>query len=63
MTSDTILGVQGRYFLPLLPAVFLLLRSDAIQVAGSIDRHIVFLGGALNVFVLAYCFLLIFAHI
>lgn len=63
MTSDTILGVQGRYFLPLLPAVFLLLRSDAIQVTEGIDRHIVFLGGALNVFVLAYCFLLIFAHI
>ena len=63
MSSDSILGVQGRYFLPLLPAVFLLLRSDAIQVTGSIDRHIVFLGGALNVFVLAYCFLLIFAHI
>ena len=56
-------GVQGRYFLPLLPAVFLLLRSDAIQVTEGIDRHIVFLGGALNVFVLAYCFLLIFAHI
>ena len=63
MSSDSILGVQGRYFLPLLPAVFLLLRSDAIQVTEGIDRHIVFLGGALNVFVLAYCFLLIFAHI
>lgn len=61
--SGTILGVQGRYFLPLLPALFLLLRSNAVTVDARMDRHIVFVAGALNIVVLAYCFLSVFGAI
>ena len=61
--SGIILGVQGRYFLLLLPAVFLLLRGNGITVSGGVDRHIVFLSSTLNILVLAYCFLTVFGAI
>lgn len=63
ITSSTILGVQGRYFLPLLPAVFLLLRGNGITINSSIDRHIIFLSSTLNILVLAYSFLAVFGAI
>lgn len=63
ISSNVILGAQGRYFLPLLPALFLLLRSNAVTVDAKMDRHIIFVAGTLNIVVLAYCFLFVFGAI
>ncbi len=57
ISSVVIEGVQGRYFLPLLPATVLLLRNDLFQVGDAAERHTMVLAGTLNVFILAYCFL------
>ena len=38
LDSPIILGVQGRYFLPLLPFLLLLLRGKRVTVAASLDR-------------------------
>lgn len=57
ISSTVIEGVQGRYFLPLLPAVILLLRNDLFQVEDAAEQHTMVLAGTLNVFVLAHCFL------
>ena len=57
ISSNVIEGVQGRYFLPLLPATVLLLRNDLFQVGDAAERHTMILAGTLNVFVLAHCFL------
>lgn len=63
ISSGVILGAQGRYFLPLLPALFLLLRSNAVTVDERMDRHIAFVAGTLNILVLAYSFLFVFGAI
>lgn len=39
LNNPIILGVQGRYFLPLLPLVMLLLRGKKITVEASFDRR------------------------
>lgn len=36
--SDTIRGVQGRYFLPILPLALLLLQNDVIVIRKDVDR-------------------------
>ena len=63
ISYNVILGIQGRYFLPLLPAVFLIMRNNTVEVGGRMDHHIVFMTGALNVFVLSFCFLRVFGLI
>ncbi len=37
-SSDTIAGVQGRYFLPVLPLILLMLRSKNLVTKGKEDR-------------------------
>jgi uncharacterized membrane protein len=40
--SATILGVQGRYFIPILPVLLILTRNSKLVVKGSIDNLIMF---------------------
>lgn len=60
LSYSVIQGVQGRYFLPILPAVFLLLRGRSITVERGVDRIIAFGSAYFNVLALGYCYLLAF---
>lgn len=42
INSPVIEGVQGRYFLPLLPAVYLLLRNKIVSVKSSYDKYMIY---------------------
>lgn len=53
-------GVQGRYFLPIFPLLFLVFRNNMVVAEKRLDRHIMFCIGPLNIFVLAYAFLYVF---
>ena len=50
-----IAGVQGRYFLPLLPAAAMVLRNGSIRVNAGMERHMAAITGTLNVFILCCC--------
>ena len=50
-----IAGVQGRYFLPLLPAAAWVLRNGSIRVNAGMERHMAAITGTLNVFILCCC--------
>lgn len=41
MVYDFIVGVQGRYFLPIVPLIFLVLRTDKIEISEQYDKHLV----------------------
>jgi uncharacterized membrane protein len=60
LSSAVIEGVQGRYFLPCLPVVYLLLRSELVTVRVRTDRCLLFWAGVLNVAFLAWGFLFVF---
>lgn len=51
-----ILGVQGRYFLPLLLPAIWLFRNDVIRVESVIRKHVVLFEVVLNMWVLVYVF-------
>ncbi len=53
--SPTIEGVQGRYLIPALPLVFLVLRNSMVTVKKNIDDVILILMPALNIITLIYC--------
>lgn len=55
-TADMIQGVQGRYFLPLLPLVLILLRQKQLQPKRSLDSSLTFAAAFINVFVLLEIF-------
>lgn len=42
ISSPVILGVQGRYFIPLLPAALLLIRNRKFALTENIDNYILF---------------------
>lgn len=42
LSSPVILGVQGRYFLPLLPAALLLVRNKRLALNKDIDNYVLF---------------------
>ncbi len=48
-------GVQGRYFIPALPLVFLALRNNVITLSKKADDLVLILMPALNVLILLYC--------
>ena len=56
LSSDTILGIQGRYFLPLLPALIPVLRDRHIQVEAGMRSRIVFLVTAVNLWLLVHSY-------
>ncbi|MDO4939097.1 MAG: DUF2142 domain-containing protein [Lachnospiraceae bacterium] len=52
LTSPVILGVQGRYFLPLLPAALLLLRNRKLALTKDVDNYVIFFMVCCNAFAL-----------
>lgn len=48
MGSAIILGVQGRYFIPALPLIFIFFRSKAMEIKENIDGKLIFLSSAMN---------------
>ena len=51
--SDTILGMQGRYFLPVLPTGLLALQNSNLFYKKNIDNVFVIGSGLLNLMVIA----------
>ena len=43
-TSPIIQGVQGRYFIPILPLVFLLANNDSLVLKGDFDKALMMAG-------------------
>lgn len=54
ITSQIVLGVQGRYFIPALPLIFLFVRSDSVELSADFDRKLLFAIGVLNSFTFIY---------
>ena len=42
LTSSTIEGVQGRYFIPALPLIFLAIRGNGLTRPANSDKYIIF---------------------
>ena len=55
MGSACVEGVQGRYFIPALPLLFLVLRNNMIQVDNKTDDAVLILMHALNVINIIFC--------
>ncbi len=41
MVYDFIVGVQGRYFLPVIPLIFLVFRTEKIEISEQYDKNLV----------------------
>ncbi len=54
---ETIVGVQGRYFLPLLPFVFWLIRNDRFTITPETGKNIIFATNYAAFVYVGYCFL------
>ena len=54
-------GVQGRYFIPALPLLFLTLRNNVVTISKKADDLVLILMPALNVLILIYCIFSIIA--
>ena len=54
LTAETVQGVQGRYFLPLLPLLAFVIRDNRIRVQESFRRSMVFVTVLINIWMLAY---------
>lgn len=57
VSYDVIMGVQGRYFLPFVPLLFLIMRNNNMIVAESVERGLVFLGIFLQMMIVLCIFL------
>ena len=53
---DYILGVQGRYFIPLLIPAIILFKNHHISVERSGRKHILFCSTLLNIWICIYVF-------
>ena len=51
-TRTTIQGIQGRYFIPVLPLFFMCLRTRLVTVRKPIERYIAFCGLLMDICVL-----------
>ena len=56
LSSDVILGIQGRYFLPLLPVLIPVIRDRHIRVDTGLRRRMVFLTTAVNLWLLVHAY-------
>ena len=56
LSSSLVLGIQGRYFLPLLPVLAVVLRSRSVTVGCNLKPRLVFWTVLLNVWTLLYAF-------
>ncbi len=59
VSSNVIDGVQGRYFLPILPVFLLSLQNDTIVLTKDTDRSILYLMCCANVYVVARIFAIV----
>lgn len=59
--SDQILGVQGRYFLPFLGLVLVILRNKRLVYQEKNDRSLIFAGCILQMFAISQILLGVFA--
>ena len=50
--SQTILGLQGRYFLPTIAVLLLALRTKGIQIKRNIDRELLYANFVVNIFII-----------
>ena len=55
MGSSIIEGVQGRYFIPALPLLLLVIRNNMIKVSEKTDDAVLILMHALNVINIIFC--------
>jgi uncharacterized membrane protein len=56
ITSGIILGVQGRYFLPVLPLALLLFRNDKLVLKQNLTQHMIFAAWTLQILTFSYIF-------
>lgn len=54
LDSDLVMGVQGRYFLPIFPLLLMLLRSKNLSLEKDVNGQVVVGVGILQFFVLLY---------
>ena len=57
LSRNYIMGVQGRYFLPLLLPCIWVFRTPIVRVGGSFRRTLLFYEAAANILILVYVFL------
>ncbi len=55
MGSEIVLGVQGRYFIPALPALFLFARNNSVVLCKNFHKKLIFLISLLNSGIFVYC--------
>ena len=48
-TSDVIQGIQGRYFIPILPLALLALNSNTLVLKRNFDRELMLMGSLMNI--------------
>jgi uncharacterized membrane protein len=59
VTYSYIAGVQGRYFLPILPLFLILVRNSHIELNNSIDNYLIFILAFLNIITVSEVFVII----
>lgn len=52
-SNNIILGVQGRYFIPIIPLIMMALRNDLIVINKKIDKNLVVVAILLQYFVIS----------
>lgn len=56
MVYNYVLGVQGRYFIPVLALPLLMMRTDKIEIDEKYDGDLVFWSLALTTLIVIYVF-------
>lgn len=56
ITENSVLGVQGRYFLPVLPLVLLFFRNDRIVIKKSLTQMLIFVVWVVQILTVAHIF-------
>ena len=57
ISKNYIVGVQGRYFLPLLVPAIWIFRTRIVAVDSSIRKYIIFFEGAANILIVVHLFI------
>ena len=53
--SQNILGVQGRYFIPALPLLFLFVRNSMVTIKKNFYKYLIFAMSSMNCCMFIYC--------
>ena len=51
-THDVILGIQGRYFIPVIPLFFMSLNNRLITIRKPIEKPVIVMGALINLYIL-----------